>query len=789
VAQFRLLRGLAEAHDRVGDSAGAARLWRQLAAERPNDLGIQLVLFDRALRADDEQGLQRVLAAIQRLDGPDGTLANYGKASLLLWKARRGDRRGLALARALLANVATRRPVWSRVPACLARVEDLAGDRGAALRHYLRSIDLGERDPAAIRRAAELLSERSRYFEADQIVRKLPEVALVGDLRRLAAVVSLRNRDYDRALTLAERAVAAGSKDYRDHVWLGQVLAAVPKRESEAEAKLREAVKLAPEIPETWLALINHLARRDRQKAEEAIREAERKLPRDKAALALAQAYQTTGNEKRAGELYRAALAARPDDPAALRGLAAFCIQTGKLSAAQPYLRRLMALKGNSQDDLVWAQLALAWVQTLGGDFQGSRGALKLVGEVAGLDPVARKRAQALVLSQQKDPKERRKAIELLEDLDGSLALPANDQFLLARLYESVGNWTKARTRMLPLLDANQDNPVYLAYFCGGLLRHQEREEESRLWIDKLEKLRPEALETVELKAVLLAQQGKAPEGTALIQRYAEGKGRPPAELLRLGALLERLKQDPAAEAMYRLYVASSSQDTAPLVLARYFGRRNRPEEALDLCERALRTCSPEAVASTGLTILSTARATKAQRQRVGSWLETALRRDPRNDVVRIHLAVLRTLQERYQEAETLYRRLADTDKANVRAMAMNNLAWLLVMRGSKPDESMDLLRRAMELTGPEPGLLDTRALVYLKLGKSQPAIEDLQSAIAAAPTASAYFHLARAHHLARNRAAAKLALKKATELGLVPESLHPLERRDYSRLSADLDS
>jgi predicted Zn-dependent protease len=787
--QRQLLRGLAEAHDRAGDPAAAERLWRQLAAEQPDDLTIRLTLFDHALRAGQEKAMQRVLEDIQRIDGPDGTLADYGKACILLWRAGKGDRSGLVKARSLLTGLANRRPGWSRVPLCLARVEELDRDRSAALQQYLHAIDLGERDAVVIRRAVELLYERGRYFEADQVVRKLPEVALVGDLQRTAAVVSLRSHDYDRALTLAERAVAGQSKDYRDYIWLGQILSAVPKRRAEAEKVLRRAVELAPRIPDSWLALIHHLAITDRNKAEEAIREAEGKLPKDKATLALARSYEAFGDADRAGKFYQAALAARPDDPEVLRGIAAFQIRTGQLSRAQPHLRRLIGLKHKSAADGVWAQLTLAFVLALGGDFQQSRGALGLVAEAEGIDAPTRQRAQARVLAAQKDPANRRKAIDILEGLDRGMHLTADDQFLLAQLYQSVGQWSKARARMLTLLAANRENRLYLGHFCQSLLRHKELDQ-APFWIAKLEKMEPGTLRTIELKALLLSQQGKAAEGVTLVREYAKGKDGqipPAAELLYAAGLIERLGEVPAAEDLYRAYVSRAKRSDALLVLAQYLGRSNRPAEALDLCDRAARSCAPEAVACASLAILSTPTATNDQRRRVEDWLDAALRKAPENAVLQVHLGVLRSFRGRYSEAEALYRRAMQGDHRGVRVMAMNNLAWLLALTSNRTAEALELVKGAMELAGPEPSLLDTRALVYLKRGEGQLAKRDLGAALLATPSASRYFHLAQAQLLTKNRAAAVAAFRKARELGLRTERLDPLERPVYHRLATEL--
>jgi hypothetical protein len=89
-------------------------------------------------------------------------------------------------------------------------------------------------------------------------------------------------------------------------------------------------------------------------------------------------------------------------------------------------------------------------------------------------------------------------------------------------------------------------------------------------------------------------------------------------------------------------------------------------------------------------------------------------------------------------------------------------------------------------MAGPLPELLDTRALVYLRLGLRTQALADLDTAIQDAPSASLFFHRALAL-LASDRAAAADSLKKARALQLARANLHPLEQPGYDQLVADL--
>ena len=122
--------------------------------------------------------------------------------------------------------------------------------------------------------------------------------------------------------------------------------------------------------------------------------------------------------------------------------------------------------------------------------------------------------------------------------------------------------------------------------------------------------------------------------------------------------MLEVIGRAPAAEAVLRQYV-EQKQATEPqsvLVLAEYLGRQGRTREALDLCEAAWKTCPPGTVADVCCGILLAADPDDTQVRRVEGWLKDAIARQPSNVQLQISMAMLRTVQGRYSEAEALYR-------------------------------------------------------------------------------------------------------------------------------------
>jgi cellulose synthase operon protein C len=804
----QLLGGLALAYHRAGDTREARRTLDRLEGLPTADLNTLLLSFEMALQEGDTASLERLVPKIQAVESNerrDGVLGPYSKVRLLMFRAGKneaGVAAALGEARALMTTALAGQPAWALGVLTLAKIDDLAKSPDAALAGYLKAIELGERDPAAYRRTYQLLVERGRNAEADRLMQKLLQWEQTADLLQLASDASLRAQDYGRAEDLAARAVKAAPADYRNHIWLGQVLAAsasraeadskrpeADARRGDAEKALRRAAELRPDAPEAWLVLVRYLASvQKRDAAEAAIREAQRRLPADRADLALASCYEAVGDDVEARGRYEAALKAKPDDVTTLNSAAVYELRSRRLPVAEAHLRKLIEAGKTSPEAAAWARRTLAVVVAAGGDPQRSDKALKVLGlsdDKGAAVPVEDLRTEARVLAMQPGRGPRRRAIDILERVLGRVSNKNDDLFLLTQLYEADGDWPKARDRMKTLLASDAKNPLYLAYYIRALIRRGETAE-ARTWLNRLEQADPNSPRTVEAKARLLKAQGKGDDAAALLTAFAQDD---PARLEPAARLLEQLGLHDAAGQAFTRLADRSKQPEAALALAGFLGRRGRTREALDLCERARKTLPADTVANAGVSVLQAAKGGAGETpetRRVAGWLDEALRKSPGDAKLMVPLAVLRGLEGRYDDAEAIYRQILRRDEKN--APALNNLAWLLALKFDKGSEAEGLIERAIELAGPIPALRDTRAVVRMSQGRSDLAVEDLLEANTQEPTAAGYFHLAQAYQMSKDRTAAAKALVQAkTELGLQANDLDPLERAAYERLVGDL--
>jgi tetratricopeptide (TPR) repeat protein len=782
--QCNLLNGLAEAQLRVGDPAAATRLWSELARRPRNarDLRLRLLLFDLAMKRQDDAAMRKALGEIRALEGGDSAVSLFGEASRRLFQARQGDRKALAEVRGLLEKVVAMRPAWPAVLLAKAEMEQLQGNVEQAIASYRRALEAGVRDSTVVRQLVELLSQRQRYDEAENELRKLQQQApLPPELRLVQAVVTAQTSDFARAEQLVREVLPSGAGNYHDALWTGMMLSKGNRRSTEAEKALRRAVELADKVPETWVALIRYLAETgQRKKAEAELERARAKLTGPEAPLALAQCYEALGKVELARAQFRAALEARPQDVQVRRNFVGFCLRTDAASEVEPHLRAILERKLTATEaDVAWARRALALTLASVGGHKRFPEALKLVGVELNAkgepveEPAPRgglsaedQVVRARVLATQPRRPFRTRAVALLQEVHKRQALNPDDQLLLAQLYLGMGEepvwWARAREQMQLLVDLQPRNPMYLMMFAQALLDKRDPIEADRIVarLEQVEKTRATSLGAAELRARVLELRGKGSQAVAVLKAYAQAPDARPERLL-LCAGLE--------------------------------GRLGHLREAIDLCDRARKTCAPEAVGGASVAVLHEARPPagkpedvwKAQAARVEGWLRAALAKSPKSPGLGLQLAALMDLTGRPEQAEALYRQVLEQDAGN--HVALNNLAWLLAQRKDAAAEAVTLIGKAIESHGPRPELLDTRAVAYLTLGQTDPALADLEQAIADAPTAAKYFHLTRAHQMARNPRAARAALARAKAAGLTAERLHPAEHAAYRQLVAEL--
>src|SRR5207248_1252606 len=126
--RLKLPGPLAAERGRQQDSPGAARLWARLAEQEPDEVEPRLRLLELAIQAGGKPEIEQRLREIERIDE---SMARYFTAHYLIWQAARAGsqdatekKRLRNEARAILDELKSRRPDWSRIPLAQAQLEE-----------------------------------------------------------------------------------------------------------------------------------------------------------------------------------------------------------------------------------------------------------------------------------------------------------------------------------------------------------------------------------------------------------------------------------------------------------------------------------------------------------------------------------------------------------------------------------------------------------------------------------------------------------------------------------------
>jgi tetratricopeptide (TPR) repeat protein len=804
----RLLEALAGAATQANDIALATSLWEEVTRLDPADLVPQLRLLDLAYLANNKREIENRLDKMRAIEGNDGTIVQQQEILHRLWQIQNTSD---ALEQAKLRNstrttidaLRLRHPDLPLIPFALAQLAeqeaaqaDLSDDKkrkakDEAATYYVRAIELGYTRLPVIRRCIDLLYELGRADEVAQLRDRIPP-ALISSLNSQSQA-------------------------------------------NETEAALRKAIEAARAEPGRWLALVQFLTQtKQMKKAEETLGEAEQVL-KDQSAedvLGLAQCCEIVGQTYRvnrqdeekikswyikANEWYRKAQEKKPSDPVIARRLVEFLLRTQQLQDAETRLTAILKNSGSdpkSAAEAAWARRKLAQVLLSSNDDQKSRKALTLLepivqaierqepGSKVDNDPEDL-RVLARVYEVQKTPAYHSKARAILEKLMAGNSATAEDRFLLASIYAHDGEWAKAHEQYQQLLRQAENTrdpevlvrrPDYIALFLTDLLKHhqsvqgQQDLSEAQELVEKLKAINPGNLGVIVLEARVYRTQGRIDKVVDLIQDHAKSPNPPPLMLQVLAKIAEEVNQLDLSERLLRQLVKQLDQAQNRFVLARFLGRHGRVKEALDACEPLWQgTANLESFVQDTIDMLFKipGKRERSHIDRVANWLQKGLEQKPNSAILMIGLAGLRDHQERYPEAEALYRQAIKQDGENY--IPLNNLAFLIALQNGTLSEALDLVNRAINRGGPLPELLDTRGYIDIKLGDSQHAVEDLEKACSLDPAGSKYFHLAQAYILAKNKKAATEALTKAQTKGLRPEVLHTLEIQPYNDVIASL--
>ena len=129
--------------------------------------------------------------------------------------------------------------------------------------------------------------------------------------------------------------------------------------------------------------------------------------------------------------------------------------------------------------------------------------------------------------------------------------------------------------------------------------------------------------------------------------------------------------------------------------------------------------------------------------------LRAVVKNNPKDTESLYSLALLLSMTGRSEEAADLYRKLLEIQPDNV--IAINNLAWILCENQGQPQQALELAQKGLKQAPDYIDLIDTRGMIYFRMGQFQKAVQDFSKCIELYPELSpqsvaSRFHIAKAY-------------------------------------------
>ena len=363
---------------------------------------------------------------------------------------------------------------------------------------------------------------------------------------------------------------------------------------------------------------------------------------------------------------------------------------------------------------------------------------------------------------------------------------------------------------------ADQGYVTALMLHIDILLRKNDQVS-ARRWLNVLKEVRPGENVTVLTEASVQFAAGKHDAVIKLLMSLISEDEEQPrtaqmssvAKLLEgMGARAGAMSKDESANVEVQAEAAAKYAEAAAgileslaeqgpdhqLILAGFYARQGRADEALNLLEAHWEAGSVVALASGASQLMGGAGRSESSMSRLYAILATAYEQHPHEAAIRLLVADLSGWMGKYAEAERLYREVLAESPNHV--VAANNLAYLLASQETQLDEALELIDGVINSRGRAPELLDTRAYVLMQRSSARRVAEDASRAIADLDAAikesrqPAYlYHRARAKLISGDSAAARTDWQEAIQANLSEETLHPAELDEFQSAKTQLNS
>jgi tetratricopeptide (TPR) repeat protein len=324
------------------------------------------------------------------------------------------------------------------------------------------------------------------------------------------------------------------------------------------------------------------------------------------------------------------------------------------------------------------------------------------------------------------------KARDTLNDLVGSRGTEARPLYLLAQAQRRLGDYKEAEATARRVIALNKNSP-------WGYYALAETLEARHAYQAVVDELAPVVAEFKGKTAdpsfdvsILLPHLGFAYQELGqhdkAIATFEEARKQSPDDPAVASYLIEAnlaAKKYTAAADAAKAAVAQNPDDLRLLRLqAQALRHTGKGDQGLAQLENAVKAHSDDPLAYISLAQAYSDAEKGAQAVKV---LQDAQAKFPSNDQIAFELGTVFDKQQKFPEAEAAFRSVLARDPDN--ASALNYLGYMLAERGERLDESVDYLKKALQLEPDNGSFLDSLGWAYYKSDKLDLAEANLKRA------------------------------------------------------------
>ncbi len=789
VAQRDLVLLLVQFYTRWERQDSACAVLAEFAEKLPNDIPIkrQLLLCEQVMQ--DSERAQKLVDQIKSLEGQSGWQWRYEQARV--WFAADNFKSHYPQITALLQENILANPADQASRLLLARAYERAGETQLALSAYREALRISPDDLRVLIPAVAALYGAREYEEADQVLKRASRQDLYHpELQKIQLQSHLRRGELDSASGVLQDML---SNDPNNHAaCLSLALLEMQRNKlDEAAALLARLKRQDPNSLPVAAAQIQLGIRQG--KPDEALRLADEVVNRLNNAsgyILRARTYASLGQIDAAAKDLDHAVLAEPDNVEVWVARSDFYRSAGQLDAAATDIRRAMAL--SSDDVRIQKRGILLFLASREPDKIREGKALLQKALESNADDVELRLLQVRSLLAEGNAPAVDSAEKILREITQGRPETSEAWVLMGEIAMKRGQPERAMDAALRGL-AHEPSDKQLLLLKANV-------EAARSPVLAVATLRvlyesdPTDIEAALLLANMYTKAGEPKKAIDLLKKQVDASDGPGQKWCRIALAVAMYKNGNKARGQKELDALQESDpnDPAPLLASAQLLKDDQLWSALHQKVMDWYQNHPEDSRTVAAVARDLSAAQDSQaRKTAEDLLRMVLRNDPDSlEAMNILAILLLQIPGRSGESAELYQRLLKLQPDNV--IAVNNLAWILSEDQGKYLEALELTQKGLQLAPDYVDLIDTRGVVYYRLGEYEKAVQDLTRCLGLYPgttpaSVGTRFHLARALAKNRQKDRAIEQLNQALDLEKRIGGLSAADRADAQRLLKEL--